>query len=144
MPRLDHLSVIAPSLAEGVAHVRDCLGIDVPFGRKHTHMSTHNHLLKLGDEVYLEVIAIDDDAPPITGPRWFGLDDREHVRAAWDAGQRLRGWVASTDQLERDLAQHPGVYGERREFFAGSSSYLFAVPADGGLPMHGVAPSLID
>ena len=28
--RLDHLTVIAPSLAEGVDHVRACLGLDNP------------------------------------------------------------------------------------------------------------------
>lgn len=144
MPRLDHLSVIAPSLAEGVAHIQACLGIDIPFGRKHTHMSTHNHLLRLGESAYLEVIAIDDAAPAIAGPRWFGLDDRAAVRKAWDEGKRLRGWVASTDHFDREMAKHPGVFGEKREFHAGASSYFFSVPEDGSLPMNGVAPSLID
>ena len=31
MLKLDHLTVIAPSLAEGVEHVRNCLDLDVPF-----------------------------------------------------------------------------------------------------------------
>ena len=30
MLTLDHLVVVAPDLAEGVAHVRDCLGLDMP------------------------------------------------------------------------------------------------------------------
>ncbi|NVJ24028.1 VOC family protein [Myxococcus sp. AM011] len=144
MPRLDHLSVIAPSLVEGVAHLRECLGIDLPFGRKHTHMSTHNHLLQLGEAAYLEVIAIDEEAPAIPGPRWFGLDDRAAVRKAWDDGRRLRGWVASTDHFAQRMARHPGVFGEPREFHAGASSYFFSVPVDGSLPMQGVVPSLID
>lgn len=144
MPKLDHLSVIAPSLEEGVAHIQACLGIDIPFGRKHAHMGTHNHLLRLGATTYLEVIAIDEGAPAHAGPRWFGLDNRAEVRAAWDAGKRLRGWVASTDHFDRHMAKHAASYGEKREFQGGTSSYFFSVPADGSLPLNGVAPSLID
>jgi Glyoxalase-like domain len=144
MPKLDHLSVIAPSLEEGVAHVRACLGIDIAFGRKHTHMGTHNHLLRLGSTVYLEVIAIDNGAPANAGPRWFGLDNHVDVRRAWDAGKRLRGWVASTNHFDRHMAASASSYGERRRFQSGSSSYFFSVPKDGSLPLDGMAPSLID
>jgi hypothetical protein len=45
MLKLDHISIIAPSLAEGVAHVRACLDLDVPFGQRHAYMGTYNHLL---------------------------------------------------------------------------------------------------
>lgn len=144
MPTLDHLSVIAPSLKEGVEHVRACLGIDVPFGRKHASMGTHNHLLRLGDAVYLEVIAIDENAPPIGGPRWFDLDNRTAVRKAWGEGRRLRGWVASTDHFDRHICEHASIYGQKREFQGSASSYFFSIPEDGSLPMNGVAPSLID
>jgi hypothetical protein len=37
MLKLDHLTVIAPDLAEGVLHVRNCLGLDVPFGQRHDY-----------------------------------------------------------------------------------------------------------
>jgi hypothetical protein len=33
--KLDHLTIIAPSLAEGVNHVRSCVDIDVPYGGAH-------------------------------------------------------------------------------------------------------------
>src|SRR5258706_4637367 len=59
MLKLDHISIIAPSLAEGVLHVRTCLDLDVPFGQRHAYMGTHNHLLQLGDMVYLEIVALD-------------------------------------------------------------------------------------
>ncbi|MGO4676892.1 VOC family protein [Bosea sp. 2YAB26] len=45
MLTLDHLTVIAPTLVEGVAHVRSCLDLDVPFGQRHGYMGTYNHLL---------------------------------------------------------------------------------------------------
>lgn len=145
MLTLDHLSLIAPSLEEGVAHVRECLDIDMPFGRQHTDMGTHNHLLKLGEDVYLEVIAIDPVSPPPAHARWFGLDDRHAVQTAWDAGLRLRGWVARTQQMDAVLAQHGHLLGRKTQLSAGAAPpYFFAIPAGGALPLAGVAPSVID
>lgn len=100
VPRLDHLTVIAPTLGDGVAHVRDCLGLDVPFGTRHLYMGTHNHRLRLGPSVYLEIVALDPEGAAPGRPRWFGLDDQDKVRADWDAGRRLRGWVARTDAID--------------------------------------------
>lgn len=98
MLQLDHLSIIAPSLADGVAHMRSCLDIDVPYGRVHPDMGTHNHLLRLGDDAYLEIIAVDPSVPPPARPRWFGLGDMKAVQTAWDRGFRLRG-VPGTQYL---------------------------------------------
>ncbi|MFD0934083.1 VOC family protein, partial [Methylobacterium trifolii] len=96
MPVLDHLAVVAPTLAEGIAHVRDSLNLDIPEGGRHREMGTRNHLLRLGDALFLEVIAVDPDATPPGRPRWFGLDDAAGVRADWDSGRRLRAFVART------------------------------------------------
>ena len=77
MLTLDHLTVIAPTLTEGVAHVRACLGLDVPFGQRHGYMGTVNHLLQLGGTVYLEIVAVDPAADAPGRRRWFGLDDQQ-------------------------------------------------------------------
>ncbi|BAM86820.1 hypothetical protein S58_08070 [Bradyrhizobium oligotrophicum S58] len=144
MLKLDHLTVIAPNLAEGVAHVRDCLGLDVPFGQRHDYMGTHNHLLQLGDSVYLEIVALDPKATPPDHPRWFGLDDEDGVRADWDEGQRLRGWVARTDAIDTVLAGHPNLFGAKVALPPVNPSFDFAIPANGALPLDGAAPSIID
>jgi hypothetical protein len=149
MLQLDHITLIAPSLAEGVAHVRGCLGIDVPFGREHPDMGTHNHLLRLsGDErsesVYLEIIAVNPDVPRPGRARWFGLDDQAVVRADWDNGRRLRGWVARTSDIDAVLARHETVLGRKVAFTSANGSFCFAIPADGSLPLEGAAPSVID
>jgi len=144
MLKLDHLTVIAPSLAEGVAHVRDCLGLDVPFGQRHEYMATYNHLLQLGGSVYLEIVALDPEATPPERARWFGLDDQERVKADWDDGRRLRGWVARTDDIDAVLARHPGVFGTKVALPTLNPSFDFAVPANGSLPLDGAAPSIID
>jgi hypothetical protein len=140
---LDHLSVIAPSLAEGVAHVRACLGLEVPFGQRHGYMGTHNHLLQLGGSVYLEIVALDPDGPPPPHRRWFGLDDGPQVRADWDAGRRLRGWVARTDSMDAVLADRESIFGQWIALPHDAPAFDFAIPADGSLPLGGAAPSII-
>ncbi len=141
---LDHLTVIAPSLGEGVAHVRDCLGLDVPFGTRHLYMGTHNHRLQLGGSVYLEIVAFDPEGVAPGRARWFGLDDGARVRAEWEAGRRLRGWVARTTRMRAVLAAHPGLFGAEVALPPEAPEFRFAIPEDGGLPRGGAVPSLID
>lgn len=144
MLTLDHLSVIAPDLAEGVAHVRGCLGLEVPFGQRHPYMGTHNHLLRLGGATYLEIVALDPAGAPPPHRRWFGLDDQQAVRRDWDAGRRLRGWVARTDDMGAALRGREVIFGRAHALPPAAPAFDFAIPADGSLPMDGALPSLID
>lgn len=144
MLKLDHLTVIAPTLAEGVSHVRTCLDLDVPFGQHHRYMGTHNHLLQLKDAVYLEIVALDPRVDRPARARWFGLDDQKKVRADWDDGRRLRGWVARTDMIDVVLAGREHVFGKKVALPMADPSFDFAIPDDGSLPLDGTAPSIID
>ena len=92
--RLDHIAVVAHTLDAGAAHVEAALGVRPGPGRKHPGMGTHNRLLALGSDVYLEVISVDPEAGSIGRPRWFGLD-----ALLSDAPARLAAWVASTDDI---------------------------------------------
>ena len=74
---LDHLVVAARTLDEGSAWLFERLGVRPVEGGKHAFMGTHNRLLKIGPREYLEVIAIDPNAPPPARPRWFALDAPE-------------------------------------------------------------------
>ncbi|MDP4026552.1 VOC family protein [Methylobacterium sp. NEAU 140] len=141
---LDHLAVVAPTLAEGVAHVGACLGLAIPEGGRHREMGTRNHLLRLGDALFLEVIAVDPEAPPPGRPRWFGLDDAAAVRADWTAGLRLRGFVARTDDLDGLLAAHTDLLGEAVTVTRGALAWRFGVRPDGAWPAGGAAPCAMD
>jgi len=142
--KLDHLTVIAPTLRQGVDHVEECLGIAVPFGTRHEYMGTHNHRLQLGGSVYLEIVALDPDGTAPGRSRWFGLDDRERIAADWSKGRRLRGWVANTDAIDPLLAAYGAIFGEKVPLPTREPSFAFAIPADGSLPLDGAAPSIID
>ncbi len=144
MLKLDHITVIAPTLSEGVAHVQDCLDLDVPFGTRHDYMGTHNHRLQLGDSVYLEIVAVDPDGAAPGRARWFGLDNREKVRSDWNEGRRLRGWVASTDAIGSLVSAHRAIFGDEVPLPPANPAFAFSIPGDGSLPLDGAAPSLID
>lgn len=144
MLQLDHVVLIAPSLEEGAEHVKAQLGIDMPSGGEHPQMGTHNLLLRLGDAVFLEVIAVNPAAPVPQRARWFGLDDTEAVGRAWDEGRRLRAWVAQTRAFDSVLAAHGAWLGEPVRVSRGDRSWRFIVRPDGSLPADGVAPPVID
>ncbi|MCJ2140504.1 VOC family protein [Methylobacterium sp. E-066] len=144
MLTLDHLVVVAPDLAEGVAHVRDCLGLDMPEGGRHPEMGTRNHLLRLGASTFLEVIAVDPEAAPPARDRWFGLGDAARVRTDWEAGRRLRGFVARTDDLDTLLAAHPDLLGTAATMTRGTLSWRFGLRPDGTWPADGAAPCAMD
>lgn len=132
---LDHIVVIAPSLASGAALVEQSLGISPGPGRKHPHMGTHNLLLSLGPTVYLEVVAIDPDAPPVARPRWFGLDDLQAEAAA-----RLGAWVANTDDIH---ARTSPALGAVEQMEREGLTWQMTSTAGGHPPLSGAAPLLI-
>lgn len=144
MLKFDHITVIAPTLSDGVKHVEDCLGLQVPFGVCHDYMGTHNHRLQLGGAIYLEIVALDPACPAPNRARWFGLDSQETVKADWNTGQRLRGWVAGVESIDSVITKHPNIFGEHVPLPQDGPEFAFSIAKDGSLPLEGAAPSLID
>lgn len=139
----DHLVVAADTLARGVAHVEQCLGVRCLSGGRHPRFGTHNALLGLGQDRYIEVIAIDPAAKTPTVPRWFGLDDPA-VEAALRERPRLLTWVARADDLDAALAAclHDG--GRPRPMQRDDLHWRIAFPDDGALIEGGLVPPLIE
>jgi hypothetical protein len=142
--QLDHIAIIAPSLKAGMIWVRECLGLLPGMGGQHAQMGTHNMLLRLGHDFFLEVIAVDPNAPEPAQKRWFGLGDAADVDAQWTAGCRLRGMVARTEQLSDLSSANPALHGKPMRVTRGEREWLFAIRPDGQLPMTGAVPHLMD
>lgn len=137
--QLDHLTITAPTLAQGAAFVRDALGVEPQPGGEHPRMGTHNLLLRLGDSLFLEVIAVNPDAPSPARPRWFALDAQRP-----DTAPRLSNWVARTDDIRRAAAAACEALGAVETMTRGALQWLITIPADGSLPLDGIAPALIE
>lgn len=104
--RMDHLVIAATSLGEAADYLRGMLGVDFVPGGKHAAMGTHNRLLRPGPALYLELIALDPDAPSPRRPRWFGLD-APALQARIRQRPRLIHWVARSEDIAASRAACP-------------------------------------
>lgn len=133
--RLDHITIVASSLDSGSAYVKAALGVAPGPGREHPSMATHNLLLALGSSVYLEVIAPNPCAAPVSRARWFGIDDIPD-----GATPRLAAWVASTNDIAASTV--PAI-GQVETMHRDSHTWRMAFRPDGALALDGAAPLLI-
>lgn len=142
-PRLDHIVIAAASLKEGVAYVKRELGVDMPFGGEHVKMGTHNHLMQLGNDVFLEVITINENAAPPGRPRWYGLDD-PYTRGCLVNQPAVLAWVINTDDLASLMQSASYSQGNSELVTRGDLSWLFGLPEDGRLLAGGMLPYAIE
>ncbi|GEJ55548.1 VOC family protein [Anaeromyxobacter diazotrophicus] len=149
MIELDHLVVAALTLDEGMRWVRERVGVAPEPGGQHLGFGTHNALLRLGEDVYLEVLAPDPAQPEPPRSRLFGLDG-DATRASLERGPRLLHWVVRTGALGaaiRRLATaaglEPAAVGLPTPMQRGQLRWTLALPSDGSRPPGGL-PSVID
>ncbi len=135
--QFDHIAIAATDLEAGVAYVEDALGVTLLPGGKHPRYGTHNRLLGLGEGLYLEVIAIDPDAPDPQEARWFGLDH-------FTGPPRPANWLCSVPDLDTALAQSSVECGPPRDLARDDLRWRIAVRDDGSLPIGGAWPTLIE
>lgn len=136
MFEFDHLAVACETLDEGAAVVEKALGLPLASGGRHPHFGTHNRLLSLGPGEYLEVIAIDPDAPPPPHRRWFALDD-------FSGTPRLTNWILRCGDLAKAQERLGNDIGKAVPLNRAAYRWEMAVPDSGVLPLDGWHPALI-
>jgi hypothetical protein len=138
---IDHIVIGASSLDEGARWLEEQLGVALSPGGQHPAMGTHNGVLRIGEDIYLELIAIDPALAPPSHPVWFSLG-KPAVQAGLKREPRLLAFVARTDAIEEAAARFP-PFGEVESLSRGAFSWRISVPPDGGLIEGGVLPYLI-
>lgn len=143
---LDHLVLGTSDLVKGGAWLERFLGVKLSPRGTHPRMGTHNRLLSLGPQSYLELIAIDIDAEPPFKPRWFGLDTRD-VQERIAARPRLIGWVARTGDVDQLMQKTGGLLGGIYSMERGNEPekyrWRITIPEDGHPVEGGLVPHLI-
>ncbi|HEU5293269.1 MAG TPA: VOC family protein [Burkholderiaceae bacterium] len=151
---VDHLVVVADTLEQGTQWCEATLGVEPASGGRHPLMGTHNRLLAIGAErfpdVYLEIIAVDPDAPAPGRARWYEMDDAA-LRAAVRERPRLVHAVARTTKIEMlrwgliNCGLNPGtLLAVQRDTPHGRLSWRLTVRDDGRFECAGALPTLIE
>ena len=156
---IDHLVFTCADLDAGIAWAERTFGVRPVRGGAHPQWGTHNALMSLGRERYLELLAPDPNAPSagranVAGRALFGMgagagDGAAHE--AWlTAAPRLTTWMLHSRTIDPLLtaALHAGVdlgrvtAGSRMRADGTEISWEIAIPP--ARPLDGCVPWLID
>lgn len=97
LKRIDHLAFAASDLETGKRKIEELFGVSVQDGGRHPNWGTHNVLIALGPDIFLEIIAPDPKRSNPAVPSLFGLDRLSEPKlAAWAAKENRL-----TERLEK-------------------------------------------
>lgn len=135
---IDHIIITAATLEAGAELVKNSLGVEPQKGGEHPRMGTHNLLLRLGDAMFLEVIACNPAAEKPARPRWFSLDTLKN-----ETPPMLKAWVVRTADIHSTSIACSESAGDIEPMSRGKNNWLITIPKDGSLPIMGGGPALI-
>ncbi|MBW2290742.1 MAG: VOC family protein [Deltaproteobacteria bacterium] len=95
--KLDHIVYAVPDLEGAIDEFTRRLGSAPAFGGRHEGLGTHNAILPLAGETYVELIAADPGLPAPNQQRPFGLDSLQ--------GPRLVTWAVRSRNIEADATR---------------------------------------
>ena len=141
--RIDHIVIGAANLISGTNILETKLNVNFSPGGEHQIMGTHNNLLKLQSDIYLEVIANNPNVDKPSRQRWFSLDEastKEKIKHS----PRALCWVLEVDNIENTVKKCGYNPGEILQISRGELTWKITVPSNGSLVDNGVLPALIE
>ena len=99
--------------------------------------------MRLGNDAFLEIIAVNHDIEPPERPRWFGLDDA-FIRQQIEQQPSLLTWVVNTQDIKALMSQSTFSLGKAELISRGNLNWYFGLPDDGRLLAGGMLPYAIE
>lgn len=144
---LDHIVITCHRLQSGMEYIERIFGVEIPLGGQHVFMGTHNAVMAVGNNAYLEVIAIDPSLPAPPCPRWFGLGNIRMEDRLKDK-PLLAHFVLRTSDIRASLEAagktERELIGEPHAASRGDLSWQITLNPTGLPPMGGCIPALIE
>ena len=139
--KIDHLVLGAEDLSSATKALEFDFGVSFNVEGEHPVMGTHNRLLRLQADIYLEVIAANPAALP-QRTRWFSMDDpKTKFRIKKGIHPLCRALqVEDIHEARKNCGYDPG---EVINMSRGNLEWQITFPKDGGLAESGVFPVLI-
>ena len=141
--RIDHIVIGVANLISGTKILETKLGTKFSSGGEHQIMGTHNKLLKLQSDIYLEIISNNPNVNKPSRPRWFSLDEARTKEKIKHSPSAL-SWVLEVDNIENTVKKCGYNPGEVIQISRGELTWKITVPSDGSLADNGVLPTLIE
>ena len=141
--RIDHIVIGATNLISGTKTLETKLSTKFSPGGEHQIMGTHNKLLKLQSNIYLEVIANNPNVSKPSRQRWFSLDESS-IKEKIKKSPRLLCWVLEVDNIEDTVKKCGYNPGEILQLSRDELTWKVTVPSNGKLVENGVLPVLIE
>ena len=141
--RIDHIVIGAADLILGTNIIETKLSTKFSPGGEHQIMGTHNNLLKLQSNIYLEVIANNPNADKPSRRRWFSLDE-SNIKDKIKNSPRALCWILEVDDIENTVKKCGYNPGEILQLSRDDLTWKVTIPSDGKLLENGVLPFLIE
>ena len=141
--RIDHIVIGAANLISGTNILETKLSTKFSPGGEHQIMGTHNKLLKLQSDIYLEIIANNPDVGNPSRQRWFSLDEAR-TKEKIQHSPRALCWVLEVDNIENTVKRCGYNPGEILQLSRDDLTWKVTVPSNGKLLENGVLPVLIE
>ena len=144
MHKLDHIVFGATSLEEGTNFIENKLVTKLSNVGYHDFMGTHNRVIKVDKDIYLEIISINPRSKAPKEDRWFNLDNPK-LQQKLENSPQIIGYVIETD--DKEILKH---FCAPIKASRGNYKWNFSMPnlesdfLDIELIQNGIIPSLIN
>lgn len=92
---IDHIVYAVANLELSIEKFKKATGLEVYAGGEHPDWGTHNAIVRIGEQTYLEFLAKKKTGQPVHNQTWMGLDFLD--------GDKITRWALASKDVEQDV-----------------------------------------